>query len=174
MRLLLIMAALLAAGCTARAPAGCEVSFAREVAFSAPGAADEITARSIGRSCEQAVGVLTVTLADGHAAWAYAIPLARAFGEGFAEPEPEAMRAFLERWTEVEIASTAEAPSWAQLAPGQTTLDRLTYDDIRARNLPMLCHFSETGRQLCVFWEPGAGGAGHFLDREIGEEDFGE
>jgi len=174
MRRFVFAAALLAASCAAPAPEGCEVTVTREIAFSAPGAADEISARSIGANCEQAVGLITVTLADGHAAWAYAVPLARAFGEGFAEPEREAMRAFLERWSEVQLATTADAPAFAQLTPGQTTLDRLTYDDIRARNLPMLCHYSGTGRELCVFWEPGAGGAGHYLDREIGEEDMSE
>jgi len=161
----------LIAACAPRGEATCDVTVTREAAFTAPGAADVVTTRSFGQTCDQAIGLYTITTADGHPVWAHAAPLARAFGDGFTEPEPEAMRAFLERWAEPEIATTAEAPDWTQLTPGQTTLDRLTYDDIRARNLPMLCHYSGTGRQLCVFWEPGAGGAGHFFDREIALED---
>lgn len=172
MRGLLAFAALaLAAACTPEAPATCEVTVTHEAAFTAPGAADVITTRSLGAACDQAIGVYTINTADGHPVWAHAVPLERAFGPGFTEPEPEAMRVFLERWAEPEISTTVEAPEWSTLAPGQTTLDRLTYDDIRARNLPMLCHYSGTGRQLCVFWEPAAGGAGHFLDREIAQED---
>lgn len=171
MRALAIAAAAFMIACTQQPQARCEISVSREAAFTAPDARDVITARTFGASCAQAIGVYAVTTADGHPVWAHAVPLARAFGEDFAEPEPDAMRAFLERWAEPEIATTADAPDWAQLQPGQTTLDRLTYNDIRARTLPMLCHYSGTGRQLCVFWEPGAASAGHLLDREISEED---
>lgn len=172
MRGLLALAALaFAAACAPKAPATCDVTTTREIAFTAEGAADVITTRSIGAACDQAIGLYTIHTADGHPVWAHAAPLERAFGPGFTEPDPDAMRAFLERWAEPDITTTAQAPNWTQLAPGQTTLDRLTYDDIRARNLPMLCHYSGTGRQLCVFWEPGAGGAGHYLDREIAQED---
>ena len=41
-----------------------------------------------------------------------------------------------------------------------------TYEDIRARDLPMLCHATATGAEACVFYEPAAGAAGHFFDRE--------
>jgi hypothetical protein len=172
MRALVLLIALAAClpACTRESPT-CDITVTREIAFTTETAADVVTTRSLGAACEQAIGVYTITTADGHPVWAYAIPLARGFGDDFIEPEAEAMRAFLERWGEAEISTTAQAPAWTELTPGQTTLDRLTYDDIRARTLPMLCHFSGTGRQLCVFWEPGAGGAGHFLDREIGEED---
>jgi hypothetical protein len=170
-RLLLIALGALASACAPPAPARCDVTFTREVAFTAEGARDVISTRSLGAACDQAIGVYTITTADGHPVWAYAVPLARAFGDHFAEPEPEAMRVFLERWAEPDLASTGQAPSWTQLTPGQSTLDRLTYNDIRARNLPMLCHYAGTGRQLCVFWEPGAGGAGHYFDREIAVED---
>ena len=172
MRRLLALALLALAGaCAAPKPATCEVTVTREAAFTAEGAADVITARSIGAACEQTIGLYTIHTADGHPVWAHAVPLERAFGVGFTEPEPAAMEAFLQRWAEPHVTTTSAAPNWTQLAPGQTTLDRLTYDDIRARNLPMLCHYSGTGRELCVFWEPGAGGAGHYLDREISQED---
>ncbi len=168
---LCLMALAALAACAQPAPAHCDVSVTREAAFTAPGAQDVISARTFGESCEQAIGVYAVATADGHPVWAHATPLARAFGDGFSEPEPEAMRAFLERWAEPMIATTADTPAWTQLEPGQTTLDRFTYEDIRARTLPMLCHYSGTGRQMCVFWEPGAASAGHLFDRNISQED---
>ena len=44
-----------------------------------------------------------------------------------------------------------------------------TFCHNRARDLPMLCHFSGTARQTCVFWEPVAGGAGHLFDQDVEE-----
>ena len=79
------------------------------------------------------------------------------------------MEDFLQRWAQPALSTTQTAPEFSTLQPGQTTLDRLTYEDIRARNLPMLCHFSGTAREVCVFWEPAAGGAGHFYDRDAEE-----
>lgn len=85
------------------------------------------------------------------------------------------MREFLERWASpTTLASTSTAPEFSDLVPGQTTLDQLTYEDIRARDLPMLCHLSGTARETCVFWEPAAGGAGHLLDRDIIAEETTE
>jgi hypothetical protein len=169
MRAMALGALMLMGACAEQPERGCEVSVTRPVAFTAPDAEDVVTTRSFGASCEQTIGVYTVATGDGHPVWAHAIPLARAFGDGFAEPEREAMRAFLERWAQPEVANTSGAPAWAQLVPGQTTLDRLTYEDIRARALPMLCHYSGTARQICVFWEPGAASAGHFFDRDATE-----
>lgn len=168
---LLAVLALTAACAQPQQQAACDVTVTREIAFTGPGAEDVIATRSLGEACADAIGVYTITTAEGHPVWAHAVPLARAFGDAFAEPEREAMQGFLERWGEPELATTAAAPEWRALTSGQTTLDQLTYDDIRARDLPMLCHYSGTGRQLCVFWEPGAGGAGHFYDREIAIEE---
>lgn len=165
-RLLPAMAAFALAACAPQQDAGCAVEVSQEIAFTHAGANDVVTARSVGDTCINAVGLITITTADGAPIWAWAAPLARHFGDDFIEPEPEAMRAFLERWTQADVRTTQAAPEWAQLTAGQTTLDRLTYDDIRARNLPMLCHYSGTARHICVFWEPAAGGAGLFYERD--------
>ena len=77
----------------------------------------------------------------------------------------DTFRAFVERWAVPHLATTAEAPPWDVLEPGQTTLDQLTYDDIRAREVPMLCHLSGVARESCVFWEPVAGAAGLLYER---------
>ncbi len=171
MRIVILAALALVAACAPpKQSAACDVSAEREIAFTDAQAADVIQARSLGENCAQAFGVLTITSAEGDPVWVYAAPLARAFGEDFAEPAPDAMREFLERWAEAEISRTGAAPTWMQLSAGQTGLDRLTYEDIRARDLPMLCHYAGTGRRLCVFWEPAAGGAGQLLDLETNEE----
>lgn len=168
MRVLLLGAlALIASACT-RTPAGrCDFTHTREIAFS--GGADRVTVRSFGASCDQAIGVYEIVDGEGRPIWAWASPLQRAFGDVFAAGEPEHMQAFLEEWSQPAIARTSAAPEWPALVPGQTTLDELTYADIRARDLPMLCHFSGTARQTCVFWEPAAGGAGHLFDRDVEE-----
>ena len=101
--------------------------------------------------------------------WSWTSPLTRSFGEVIPPDEPEQMRSFLERWAQPDILSATDAPPWRELESGQTTLDQFTYEDIRARDLPMLCHYSGTARQTCVFWEPAAGGAGLFYEREVEE-----
>lgn len=172
MRALLIALSVAAGAACAPPPAAdCDLSAARTIAFTSEGAEDVVTARTFGDSCAQTIGLYAITTADGHPVWAWAAPLPRAYGAAFDDADAETMRAFLERWTAPALLTTADAPDWPMLAPGQTTLDRLTYDDIRARNLPMLCHSSGTAREACVFWEPAAGGAGHLLDRDV---DVGE
>ncbi|MEZ6022192.1 MAG: hypothetical protein R3C16_01980 [Hyphomonadaceae bacterium] len=70
----------------------------------------------------------------------------------FAAATHDDVRAFLQSWAEPSYSSTQAAPEWDRLAPGQTTLDQLTYSDIHnARDLPMLCHVSGAARQTCVF-----------------------
>ncbi|MCX7357320.1 MAG: hypothetical protein NT015_04120 [Alphaproteobacteria bacterium] len=168
MRLLLLGALLIATSCTSQA-ARCDFSHTREVSFTGGSASDRITVRTFGVSCDKAIGVYEIIDGEGHPIWAWATPLPRAFGDAFKAEEPEHVETFLEEWSQPVIISTQEAPEWALLAPGQTTLDELTYTDIRARDLPMLCHFSGTARQTCVFWEPVAGGAGHLFDRDVEE-----
>ena len=169
MRLLALGALLIAAAsCTAQSER-CDFSHTREVSFTGGAAADRITTRTFGVSCDKAIGVYEIIDGEGHPIWAWATPLPRAFGEVFKAEEPEHVEAFLEEWSQPHISTTQQAPEWAALTPGQTTLDELTYADIRARELPMLCHFSGTARQTCVFWEPVAGGAGHLFDRDVEE-----
>jgi hypothetical protein len=165
MRLLAFAALLALVACAPREDARCDITVTRDLSFTAPDAADTITTRSFGASCDRAIGFYAIHDAEGHPVWAWTTPLPRAFGDAFAESDAEHMREFLERWAQPAVMTTQSAPDWSALESGQTTLDRLTYDDIRARNLPMLCHSSGTARELCVFWEPAAGGAGHMFDR---------
>jgi hypothetical protein len=147
---------------------GCNLSATHEFAFGNE-AADTITVQSIGASCDKAIGLFVVRDADGFPIWSWSAPLKHAFGDVFAAEDTEHVQNFLDRWSQPVLATTSTAPEWAALVPGQTTLDQLTYEDVRGRDLPMLCHFSGTARQTCVFWEPAAGGAGHFLDRDVEE-----
>lgn len=169
-RLLIALACVAASACAPRQAADCTLSFDREIAFTAPDATEIVTARSLGTSCEKTVGLYTITSADGHPLWSWTAPMSQAFGETFVGAEQEAMRAFLERWSQPRIERTSAAPAWPLPENADTTLDRLTYEDIRARDLPMLCHLSGTGVEVCVFWEPAAAGAGHFLDRDVPAE----
>jgi hypothetical protein len=158
----------------ARAPQDCAVSAAREVAFITGDAADSVTARSLGASCDKAVAVISVANSDGHPIWAYAAPLPRVFGEAYLSPKREDVEALIERWSQPSIARTSAAPAWPASmlhlpAGALITLDRATYEDIRARDLPMLCHLSSPGRETCVFYEPGAAGAGVLYERDAAE-----
>jgi hypothetical protein len=168
MRFALVLIALALAACAPHAEiAGCDLSIEREVAFTAPDARDVVTARTLGPSCDRAIGHYAVTSADGHPLWAWTAPMPRAFGDIFQTADAEAMRTFLERWSTPRIETTAAAPAWPLADWAHTTLDRVTYEDIRARDLPMLCHLSGTGVETCVFWEPAAASAGHFLERDV-------
>jgi hypothetical protein len=167
-RLFVLAALLIAIACTPQT-ARCDFTHTREVAFTGGAAADRINVRTFGASCDKAIGVYEIIDGEGVPIWAWATPLPRAFGDVFNAEEPEHVEAFLEVWSQPVIATAQAAPEWTLLAPGQTTLDELTYADIRARDLPMLCHFSGTARQTCVFWEPVAGGAGHLFDRDVEE-----
>lgn len=159
--------ALIASACTQQAER-CDFTYTRQISFSGMGQ-DRVTVRSFGTSCDKAIAVYEIIDAEGHPIWAWATPLQRAFGDVFAADEPAHMETFLEEWSQPVIGRTSAAPEWAALVPGQTTLGELTYADIRARDLPMLCHFSGTARQTCVFWEPAAGGAGHLFDQDVEE-----
>lgn len=146
---------------------GCNMEVTRDVSFTSPSARETVIVRALGPSCDQAVGVYAIHDAEGRPIWSWSEPLPRAFGHVF--ENNNSMQDFLQRWAQPTLSTTQTAPEWSLLQPGQTTLDRLTYEDIRARNLPMLCHYSGTARETCVFWEPAAGGAGHFYDRDAEE-----
>jgi hypothetical protein len=166
---LIVIAALALASCTPAQTAGCDYQATHEFSFGGEAAEDTITAQSIGPSCDKAIGLYTVRDREGFPIWSWSAPLKHAFGDVFAAEDEEYVQSFLDRWVQPTLATTASAPAYETLTPGQTTLDRLTYEDVRARDLPMLCHFSGTARQICVFWEPAAGGAGHLLDRAVEE-----
>ncbi|MBK8545133.1 MAG: hypothetical protein IPL62_17330 [Caulobacteraceae bacterium] len=167
-RLLALGALMFASACSPHV-ARCDFTHTREITFTGGAAADRVTVRTFGASCDKAIGIYEIIDGEGFPIWAWATPLPRAFGDVFKAEEPERVETFLEEWSQPAIMTTQTAPEWDQLAPGQTTLDELTYADIRARDLPMLCHFSGTARQTCVFWEPVAGGAGHLFDRDVEE-----
>lgn len=138
------------------------------VAFSAANAQDVINVRALGPSCDKAVGLYTIRDAQGNPIWAWAGSIKQGFGN-IIDAKGEHLDEFLARWAKPTITRTGTIPDFARLAPGQTTLDRLTYQDIRARNLPMLCHFSGTAKEVCIFWEPVAGAAGLLLERNYEE-----
>lgn len=162
MRLAALFLPLALIACTPHPPAHCEHSAAHTLAFTHAGANDVVTARTIGPSCAEAIALLAVREADGHLIWTWAGPLRQLYGGDDDSPP-----SFLQQWAQPSVTTTSTAPSWARLAPGQTTLDRLTYDDIRARNLPMLCHLSGAARETCAFWEPAAGVAGLYYERNL-------
>lgn len=145
---------------------GCDIEVTIDLAFTSVDAHESVTARALGAECDKAIGVYAVQDHEGRPIWSWSAPLEGAFGEAFPAGDRAAMRAFLERWARPSLAATQAAPEWVLLAPGQTSLDRMTYEDIRARSLPMLCHYSGSARETCVFWEPAAGQAGHFFDRD--------
>lgn len=169
MRSLLVAALITLASCAPSAPASCDLQATHEFSFGDDAAADLITAQAIGPTCDKTIGFYTIRDRDGFPIWSWSAPLKHAFGDVFAADDREHVQNFLDRWVVPALATTASAPEYGTLQPGQTTLDRLTYEDIRARDLPMLCHFTGTARQTCVFWEPAAGGAGHFLERPVEE-----
>ncbi len=169
MRFLAFAIAVALAACAPRGGARCDVTVTRDLSFTSSEATETITARSLGPSCDKAIGLYAIHDAEGHPVWAWTAPLPRAFGDAFVDSDAEHMQDFLTRWAQPRVSTTQAAPEWSALSPGQTTLDRLTYDDIRARDLPMLCHASGTAREVCVFWEPVAGGAGLYFERDIEE-----
>ncbi|MBS0384953.1 MAG: hypothetical protein JSS00_06355 [Proteobacteria bacterium] len=150
------------AACAPRPAAQCEYSSTHTIDFTGAGAHDVVTARAIGPTCEDAVALYAVREADGRLIWTWAGPLRQLYGQSEGGPEPQA---FLQQWARAAVTTTNTAPAWPRLATGQTTLDRLTYEDIRARNLPMLCHLSSNAREVCAFWEPAAGVAGLYFER---------
>jgi len=162
--------ALALGACTTETPVvGCNFQSSETIAFTSADSADTVVAESIGDSCDKTIGLFAVRSADGYPIWSWSAPLSHRFGDVFAAEDTEHMAMFLEAWARPIITSTQAAPPYETLVAAQTTLDQLTYEDVRARDLPMLCHFSGTARQTCVFWEPAAGGAGHMLDRDVEE-----
>lgn len=166
---LLALFAIVAFGvaCTRQAAGPCNVSVTRGLEFA--GATVDLRTETQGPNCHQAIALYTIRDEAGDLIYAWTTPLQRGFGDVFAADPDEHLQSFLERWAQPAVLTTASAPAWSDLEVGQTTLDQLTYDDIRARELPMLCHYSGTSREACVFWEPAAGAAGHLFDR-IAEE----
>lgn len=154
----------------------CDLVVTRELAFTDTAALDSVIARSLGPTCDKAVGVYIVTSADGHPIWSWTAPLSHAFGDAFLTPDAAYVQSFLDRWAGANVSSTAAAPAWSAAiarfaGEHHSTLDRTTYEDIRARDLPMLCHLTGVARETCIFWEPGAARAGLFYERDVAVEE---
>lgn len=159
------------AACAPEPAPRCDISVTQEISFTGGPASDTVSASAIGAACDKATVLYIVHDAEGRPIWAWVSPMSRAFGDEIRAEEPDEMQDFLERWAQPDLATTGAAPAWPSLAAGQSTLDQFTYEDIRARDLPMLCHYSGTARQICVFWEPVAGGAGHYFERVVEESE---
>ena len=171
MRFFVIACALIAAACVPNDQAArCDLVATHELAFTAPDAVDTITAQTIGPSCDKAIGLYVIRDTQGYPLWSWSAPLTHRFGEVFEAEDTEHVQNFVDRWAQASLSTTQTAPAFNALAQGASTLDQLTYEDIRARDLPMLCHFSGTGTEVCIFWEPAAGGAGLLLERDVVEE----
>lgn len=163
---LLTLIALAACGPNAQTPQRCDLLAEARIDLTAPGAADRVTARSFGPTCEEAILLYAVTTADGEAIWAWSGVAQRAFGEAMRGGNADTMQSFLDRWVSVQVERASAAPPWPPNGDANVTLERVTYEDIRARGLPMLCYLSGVARETCVFWEPAAGGAGPFYERD--------
>lgn len=180
----LLVAGLLVAGCQGEGPAktqGCNVSVDRPISFTAPDAADRVFAQTVGPSCTEAVAVLTIRDPEGAAIWAFAMPFRQGVGAALISPDAadlsqEAVAAALNTWIEAAPRPASSVVDWPQGASAPegesrnarwiTTLDPLTYRDIRARNLPVYCYVSGPRRSQCVFFEPAAAQAGILYDVE--------
>jgi len=147
----------------------CDLSVESKLAFTEAGAEDSVSARLLGPGCDKAVALYVVSTADGHPIWSWSAPTAQAFELSFKDEEEAA--AFLARWAQPNLMRAGALPEWPRRGAAPTGLhpgvDRTTYEDIRARDLPVLCHLSAVGRESCVFWEPAAAAAGLLLVRDV-------
>jgi hypothetical protein len=164
MKQFLLIAALFALGACGKhqETAQCDVSVNETITFSEPG--DRIAARAFGEGCDKAVALYVVTSPEGHPIWTWVSPMAHAFGLQFDRATKEELGAFLAQWAQPQLARTSAAPAWSRDI--KTPLDRATYEDVRARNLPMLCHLSGVARETCIFYEPAAAAATPLLERD--------
>lgn len=119
--------------------------------------------------------MITIASPEGHPLWAWTAPLSPTFGNTFEArpdgPTNQEADAFLARWAALRVVTTQDAPPWPRAArplEGATsTLDHATYEDVRARALPMACHLSGVAHETCVYYEPGVAAAVLMLDRDI-------
>ncbi len=165
MRVLVLIAALVLSACSRQEAAQCDISVNEIITFS--GAEDKITARAFGEGCDKAVALYVVTTPEGHPIWTWTAPMAHAFGEHFDRATKEELAAFLAQWARAHAEHTGAAPPWSREI--STTLDRATYEDVRARDLPMLCHLTGVAQETCVFWEPAAAAGAPLLERATAE-----
>lgn len=149
--------------------ARCDGEASSAVTFSSPDANDAVEARAIGADCGAAVAVFVVRSHEGVPIYAWAAPMHPTFGDSFAPrvEQPlsrQEMQAFLDRWAAAASATTSAAPAWHEGIV--TPFSRDTYEDIRARNAPMLCFLSSVARETCIYWESGVAAAGLLVERD--------
>lgn len=171
MRVLLaaLCAAFLSACAGESAARRCDLTASSEITFTSAGAADVVEVRTFGPDCSAAVAVFTVRSHEGLPVYAWASPMHPAFGDSFAPRTQDAasrgeVQDFLDRWSAPEVSTTRTAPPWSE---DLTILqDAATYEDIRARDAPMLCFLSSVARQTCIYWESGVAAAGILFERD--------
>jgi hypothetical protein len=169
-RALLLALALTLCACSRSADdTRCDSEASNAVAFSSPDAHDAVEARAIGADCGAAVAVYVVRSHEGVPIYAWAAPMHPTFGDSFA-PRVEQplsrreMQSFLDRWAAAASATTGAAPAWHEGIV--TPFARETYEDIRARDAPMLCFLSGVARETCIYWESGVAAAGVLVERD--------
>lgn len=175
MRILAILVAVsLLVGCNQppdRAEAGCAREVTREVAWSGA-APDTITTNASGPSCLQAFVTLSIRNANGDGLWVHAAPYYDMVAGGAPPPEApavtsEQMDTFLNGWAEPTLTRSNTLPEWrdgvasltesAETFSYDTPFDRETYEQLRARDLPMLCYAAAAEASQCLIIDPLSG-----------------
>lgn len=141
---------------------GCAVSAERTIAFSSPN--DRVVAALDGPRCDALAATLTIRRPDGALVWTYAVRAdwlaPEALGPGASKA---AASAAAEAWSNVTVQRTGQFAAWPQTVPGveptadmRTPFDREGYEEIRARNLPVVCFATGAETIDCLFWDPDA------------------
>lgn len=171
--LVFVLAALALVGCDRprAVDAGCTREVTREVSWSGA-APDSITASSSGPSCLQAIVTLAIRNAGGDALWVHAAPYYDMVVGGAPPPDApvvsgQRMDEFLSAWAEPTLATTDTLPEWREGAESlaesadtfsyDTAFDRPTYEQLRARALPMLCYAAAVEATRCLIVDPQSG-----------------
>jgi len=154
---------------SAPAPAGCARSATHEVTWSQADAADVITTSSQGPSCSRAVVTFVARNARGDPLWAFASTYYDMTAGGAPPPGAPAvtdaqMDAFLAGWANVTVSTTNTLPEWregvATLTESATTFaydtpfTRDVYENLRARNLRMICYAAAVEATQCLIIDP--------------------
>lgn len=176
MRLLLTTFAVLAltacgqpAG-TQTAAAGCARSATHEVTWSNANAPDVVTATAAGPTCAQAVVTLVMRNAAGDPLLAFASTHYAMTAGDSAPPDglpavtDAEMDRFLAGWANVSEMRSGELPEWranaATLTESATTFAYVTpfsrdvYENMRSRNLAMVCYAAAVEGSRCLIIDP--------------------
>jgi len=176
MRFLLIASALALSACTLSTntagnerAAGCARSATHNVAWSTDGAEDTITTSSDGPTCAQAVVTFVARSSAGDPLWVFATTYFDMTSggippEGAPAVTEEQMDRFLTGWADVTLQRSGELPEWREgfdtlsaSAPTfsyDTPLGREAYEEMRARNLQMICYAAAVEATQCLLMDP--------------------